>query len=173
MPNAQLRRMRPVILTLGRVVLSATIRWRIAGIDRAIDAIVAEQARLPPASPLRAVIDLINERLRIAHTLAVPANLTPGADLQGHTPPLWQQAIRPLRANLNWQSPALRHALAHRGCMRAALGVHHGLVQPIRPLADHHRRCDDAAVFLADLHPGARTDRRHRPGRPHRRRQSA
>jgi uncharacterized membrane protein YccC len=66
---------------------------------------------LLPDSPLRGVLDLINERLRIAHTLAVPANLTPGADLQGRPPPLWQQAIVPLRANLTWQSAALRHAL--------------------------------------------------------------
>ncbi len=105
-----LRRMRPVILTLGRVVLSDDpLAHR--RIDRAIDAIVASQAGLPADSPLRGVLDLMNERLRIAHTLAVPANLTPGADLQGRAPPLWQQALRPLQANLNWQSAALRHAL--------------------------------------------------------------
>jgi uncharacterized membrane protein YccC len=27
------------------------------------------------------------------------------------SPPLWQQVIRPLRANLTWKSPALRHSL--------------------------------------------------------------
>ena len=79
-------------------------------IDRAIDAIVADQERLPADSPLRPVIDPITERLRIAHTLSVPANLTPGADAQGRALPLWPRLMRPLRANLNWQSPALRHA---------------------------------------------------------------
>ena len=110
-----LRRMRPVLLTLGRVVVSDDPEAH-RRIDRAIDAIVADQGRLPGGAPLRAVFDLIIERLRIAHTLAVPANLVPGADRQGRPPPLWQRLIRPLRANLNWKSPALRHALAHRGC---------------------------------------------------------
>jgi uncharacterized membrane protein YccC len=105
-----LRRMRPVILTLGRVVVSDDPLGH-RRIDRSIDAIVADQAGLPPESPLCGVLDLLNERLRIARTLAVPANLTPGADLQGRAPPLWQQAIAPLRANLSWQSAALRHAL--------------------------------------------------------------
>jgi uncharacterized membrane protein YccC len=54
---------------------------------------------------------LILERLRIAHTLAVPANLTPGFDAAGRTPSLWHRVLRPLQANLDWKSPALRHAL--------------------------------------------------------------
>jgi uncharacterized membrane protein YccC len=57
------------------------------------------------------VIERVTERLRIAHTLAVPANFAPGTDAAGRSIPFWQQIIRPLRANLNWQSPALRHAL--------------------------------------------------------------
>ncbi len=57
------------------------------------------------------MIDQITERLRIAHTLAVPANLIPGANPEGIPVPLWQRLSRPLRANLNWKSPALRHAL--------------------------------------------------------------
>ena len=113
-----LRRMRPVILALGRVVVTddPDVHRRI---DHAIDAIVADQERLPADSPLRPVIDLITERLRIAHTLAVPANLTPGVDALGRGLPLWPRLMRPLRANLNWQSPALRHAL--RTAVTAAL----------------------------------------------------
>jgi uncharacterized membrane protein YccC len=105
-----LRRMRPVLLALGRNVLTddpAAYRR----IGRAIDAIVADQAVVSEASPLRGAFDLITERLRIAYTLTVPANLTPGADPTGRGPPLWQQVIGPLRANLSWKSPALRHAL--------------------------------------------------------------
>jgi uncharacterized membrane protein YccC len=105
-----LRRMQPVILILGRVVVTDDPDAH-SRIDRAIDAMVADQSRLPADSPLRGALDLITERLRIAHTLAVPANLIPGADPLGRKPPLWPQIIRPLRANLNWQSPALRHAL--------------------------------------------------------------
>jgi uncharacterized membrane protein YccC len=113
-----LRRMRPVILTLGRVVLTDDPEAH-RRINRAIDAILADQEGLPAESALRGVLDQIMERLRIAHTLAVPANLTPGADQLGRMPPLWPQVIRPLRANLNWQSPALRHAL--RAALTAAL----------------------------------------------------
>jgi uncharacterized membrane protein YccC len=105
-----LRRMRPVLLTLGRVVITDDPEAH-RRIDRAIDAIAFDQRDFPAGSPLRAVLDLITERLRIAHTLAVPANLTPGVDAAGRTQTLWQQVIRPLRANLNWKSPALRHAL--------------------------------------------------------------
>ena len=68
-----------------------------------------------------AIIDQITERLRIAHTLAVPANLTPGADPAGRKQPFWPRLIRPLRANLNWKSPALRHAL--RTAVTAALAL--------------------------------------------------
>jgi uncharacterized membrane protein YccC len=105
-----LRRMRPVLLTLGRSMLNddpgAPRR-----INRAIDAIVADLKGLPTGTPLRSVIDRITERLRIAHTLAVPANFAPGVDATGRRSPFWQQLIRPLRANLDWKSPALRHAV--------------------------------------------------------------
>ena len=89
-----LRRMRPVILALGRVVVTDDPDAH-RRIDRAIDAIAADQERLPADSPLRPVIDLITERLRIAHTLAVPANLTPGVDALGRRLPLWPQAHPP------------------------------------------------------------------------------
>ena len=115
-----LRRMRPVLLTLGRVVVTDDTEAH-RRIDRTIDAIVADQLGLAADSPLRAAFDLINERLRIAHTLAVPANFRPGADPSGRTFSLWQQVIRPLRANLNWKSPALRHAL--RSAVMAGLGL--------------------------------------------------
>jgi uncharacterized membrane protein YccC len=105
-----LRRMRPVLLILARGMLTddpdAPRR-----INRAIDTMVAESGRLPDNTPLRSVIDRITERLRIAHTLAVPANFAPGVDSAGRSMPFWQQVIQPLRANLNWSSPALRHAL--------------------------------------------------------------
>jgi uncharacterized membrane protein YccC len=105
-----LRRMRPLLLILGRGMVTDDPDAH-RRIDRAIDATVAELSAVPAGAPLRAVIDRITERLRIAHTLAVPANLAPGADTRGRAMPLWPQVIRPLRANLVWKSPALRHAV--------------------------------------------------------------
>jgi uncharacterized membrane protein YccC len=105
-----LRRMRPVLLTLARGIITDDVDAH-SRIDRAIDGIVADLRTLPADTPLRAVIDRIAERLRIAHTLAVPANFVPGIDVEGRAIPLWARVIRPLRANLSWQSPALRHAL--------------------------------------------------------------
>jgi uncharacterized membrane protein YccC len=105
-----LRRMRPVILTLGRVVITDDPEAH-RRIERSIDAIVADASGLEVDSPLRAAIDVITERLRIAHTLAVPANLQPGAGPAEQVPSMWQRVTRPVRANLDWKSPALRHAL--------------------------------------------------------------
>jgi uncharacterized membrane protein YccC len=113
-----LRRIRPVVLTLGRVVVSDDPEAH-RRIDRSIDAIVADMGELRADSPLHGVLDQITERLRIALTLAVPANLRPGVDPAGRSPPFREQIIRPIRANLNWKSPALRHAL--RTAVTAAL----------------------------------------------------
>jgi uncharacterized membrane protein YccC len=125
-----LRRMRPVLLTLARAVMTEDMatHWRI---DRAIDAIAADKRLFPPGSPVIAVIDRIAERLRIAHTVVLPANRTvnlgpSGLGLSGQSLPLWQQVIRPLRANLNWQSPALRHAL--RCAVTAALPLAYTMI---------------------------------------------
>jgi uncharacterized membrane protein YccC len=113
-----LRRMGPLLLILGRGMITDDPDAH-RRIDRAIDAIVATVRTLPTDSALRAVIDRITERLRIAHTLAVPANLAPGVDTAGQAMPFWPQIVRPLRANLDWKSPALRHAL--RTAVTAAL----------------------------------------------------
>jgi uncharacterized membrane protein YccC len=115
-----LRRMRPVLLTLGRVVVTDGSEAH-RRISRVIDAIVADQSDLADASPLRGLLDLITERLRIAQTLAVPANFAPGAGPAGRAPPFRQRVIGPLRANLNWSSPALRHAL--RSTVMAGLAL--------------------------------------------------
>jgi uncharacterized membrane protein YccC len=120
-----LRRMRPVLMALARAVMTedTATHWRI---DRAIDAIAADKRLFPPGSPVIAVIDRIAERLRIAHTVVLPANRTVNPGLSGQSLPLWQQVIRPLRANLNWQSPALRHAL--RCSVTAALPLAYTMV---------------------------------------------
>ncbi len=105
-----LRRMRPVLLTLARDIITDDVNVH-RRIDRAIDAIATDRTKLLENSPVGAITDRITERLRIAHTLAVPANFIPGVDTAGRPLPFWPNLIRPLRANLNWASPALRHAL--------------------------------------------------------------
>lgn len=105
-----LRRMRPVLKLLGHVIAEdeAQSHNRIAA---ALTRMMQDHAGLPPDSPVRPVIDRILERLCIAQTLAVPANITPGVDSAGQALPLRDQILRPLRANLTWTSPALRHAV--------------------------------------------------------------
>jgi uncharacterized membrane protein YccC len=115
-----LRRMRPLLTVLAGVALSDTRNIH-PGIKRSIDRMEAEVAALPPTEPLRAIADHLVERLRIAHTLAVPANFLPGVDPEGRRVELGQRLLRPLRANLTWRSPALRHAL--RTAVMAALGL--------------------------------------------------
>lgn len=53
----------------------------------------------------------MTERLRVAATLAVPADYVPGAGLDGQRPDLRRRVLGPLKANLSWQSLPLRHAL--------------------------------------------------------------
>ena len=163
-----LRRMRPLLLILGRSMITddPDAHHRI---DRAIDGIVADLRALPADAPLRAVIDRIAERLRIAHTLAVPANLSPGVDARGEPIPFWPQVMRPAARQSELGLPCPAPRLAHGRHRGAAVGVHDGLVQPVRPLADDHRGGDDAAVLFPDLHAGDRTHRRHRRRRADRR----
>ena len=105
-----LRRLRPLLQVLGRAILAEN-----AGLDprigRSIDAMAADAAALPEVDPLRPIALRLVERLRIAHTLALPQNYLPGAVPEGVRAPLLQQVLRPARANLDWRSPALRHAL--------------------------------------------------------------
>ncbi len=105
-----LRRLAPVLLTLGRDMVTDKPD-ALRRIDRSIAGLATDAGHLPAGAPLRAVTDTIVERLRIAITLAVPANLVPGTGTDGQGLPLWQRIVRPLRANLNWESPALRHAV--------------------------------------------------------------
>ena len=105
-----LRRLRPLLLTLGRVVVSDSTKSNPA-IARSIAALAGDAAALPRGQSLRLVVDAIVERLRIAATLAVPADFLPNLAPTGEPLPLWERLRRPLLANLRWESLALRHAL--------------------------------------------------------------
>lgn len=104
-----LRRLRPLLLVLGsaNAVDTPLTNPRVA---RSLDALAAEVAALPADSKLRAPAVQIVERLRIAHTLALPQNFAPGVDPAGRRAKLGQRAWQPVRANLTWRSPSLRHA---------------------------------------------------------------
>jgi uncharacterized membrane protein YccC len=80
-------------------------------IEQSIAAIAASVASLPEADLTGSIGQRVVELLRITYTLAVPANFLPGAGLDGTPPDLRQRLLQPLRANLNWRSPAFRHAL--------------------------------------------------------------
>ncbi len=104
------RRLRPLLLILGNANFT-TDAARNPRIGRSIDAMAAEAAALPATDKLRPIALRIVERLRIAHTLALPENFLPGADPGGRRATLVQRVLQPVRANFNWRSPALRHAL--------------------------------------------------------------
>jgi hypothetical protein len=130
-----LRRLRPLLIVLGRTIVTddpaAAVRTQ-----RAIDALQAAIAAMSVTTAsaataggtttpteaatsvgveLRGVFDSIIERLRTVQAVALAPNFAPGADAADRPAPLRvklrERLIPPLRANLDWRSPALRHAL--------------------------------------------------------------
>lgn len=95
---------------LGRAIVTEN-----AGLDprigRSIDTMATEASALPADDPLCPIATRLVERLRIAHTLALPQNYFPGVDLAGRRAPWLQRIVQPVRANLDWRSMALRHAV--------------------------------------------------------------
>ena len=71
-----------------------------------------EMASAGHAPLLAPATNAILERLRIAITLTAPAEWQPGALPDPAASPSWShRVLTPLRANLDWQSAAFRHAL--------------------------------------------------------------
>jgi uncharacterized membrane protein YccC len=104
-----LRRMRPLLIVLGAVVVDDFAK--IEPLRRSLDNLAADIALLAEASPERAILEMAAERLRIAVTLAAPADYVPGTGLDGKRRKLRARVLGPLKANLNWDSLPLRHAL--------------------------------------------------------------
>jgi uncharacterized membrane protein YccC len=77
-------------------------------LDPALDRMQAAGAR---DARLRAIVDRLAERLRIAGVMSGPTGLSPDEPLQSEARVPWtQRLIDPLRANLDWESASLRHA---------------------------------------------------------------
>ncbi len=105
-----LRRLGPLLRNLGRSIGTDETGSNPA-IARSIGAFSREAGSLPPGQPLQAIFETMVERLQIAATLSVPANFMPGGALGGERSSALERIGRPLRANLSWDSLALRHAL--------------------------------------------------------------
>ncbi|MBV8522812.1 MAG: FUSC family protein [Acetobacteraceae bacterium] len=113
-PDLVMRHVRAVLNALAHGILTDSTRAN-RQIAATIDMIEAETAALPES--LRPIMEAIADRLRIALTLAIPANYLPDSGI-GERSPLLRRFITPVLANLNWQSLALRHAA--RAAMAAA-----------------------------------------------------
>jgi uncharacterized membrane protein YccC len=109
-----LRLLRPLLVVLGAWMVTDAPD-RPARLERAAAAI-ADCAT--GDSSVHRIAGSIAERLRIAITLAAPDALSPPVLAPAHG---WRERILvPLRANLHWQSAALRHAA--RGAAAAVAG---------------------------------------------------
>ncbi len=104
-----LRRMRPLLVVLGAV--AADDAAKIAPLQRSVALLTEDVNALPEAAAERAILARAVERLRIAVTLAVPADYVPGTGMDGKRAPLRQRVLGPIVANADWQSLPLRHAL--------------------------------------------------------------
>jgi uncharacterized membrane protein YccC len=104
-----LRRMRPLLTVLGAVAADDVAK--VEPLRRSVALLAEDVQAMPEASSERVILETAVERLRIAVTLAVPADYVPGTSLDGQRPPLRKRVLGPIKANANWQSLPLRHAL--------------------------------------------------------------
>jgi uncharacterized membrane protein YccC len=104
-----LRRLRPLLDVLGRVGVDEVVK--LDPLRRSVAALDQDVRALPQDWPERGILETAVERLRIAATLAAPADFVPGTGLDGQRPKLRQRVLGPIKANLTWQSLPLRHAL--------------------------------------------------------------
>ncbi|WP_158747021.1 FUSC family protein [Acidisphaera sp. L21] len=112
-----LRLLRPALIVIAEAIAAddpgkggrrAPVQ-RLGRIGPALDAMQAATAETPA---LAGIADAIVERLRIATTLTAPPGWAPGS-LPDPIPAggMWDRVVTPVRANLQWQSAAFRHAL--------------------------------------------------------------
>lgn len=104
-----LRRLRPILRQLAGAI-ERDDQYATARLERAVAAMEADAAVLAADLPQRILAQRIVERLRMAITQSSPRDFASGVSLDGQRVPFRQRVLQPLRANLTWHSPALRHA---------------------------------------------------------------
>jgi uncharacterized membrane protein YccC len=106
--DRMLRRTAPMLVLLGRAIVTDAPP-RMPKLTAALDAIAADVAAMPEGA-VRRTAEAIIERLRIAVTLSGADALVPeGAALAPVS--VRERLLGPIRANLDWNSAMLRHAL--------------------------------------------------------------
>ena len=140
---------------------------RLSRLGPAMDAMAAA-GHIPV---LAGVTDAILERLRIAATLTAPANWQPGALPEAAAGCRGGSAcMTPLRANLNWQSAAFRHALRTAVVAGPALAVTLSLTGTYQHWLTITLILTMQPFYALTWQRALERDRRHRAGRPGRRR---
>jgi uncharacterized membrane protein YccC len=103
-----LRVIRPMLVVLAEAIDDDT-ELRAPVLDRAASRALAATEGDPLLRPLA---EAITERLRIAARLSSPGGYLPGGPVGAAQAQPWRERVLgPVRANLNWQSATLRHAL--------------------------------------------------------------
>jgi uncharacterized membrane protein YccC len=105
--NRILARLRPVL----RLLAAYIVTDRPDRLQRLERAVAAMAGSAPPGSPLHVPVERIVDRVRIAINLATPEGFLRGSQ-PGDPSPTWRaRVLTPLRANLNFRSTVLLHAL--------------------------------------------------------------
>ncbi|MXP63552.1 FUSC family protein [Roseomonas sp. M0104] len=115
-----LRVVRPMLVVLANAI-ETDVAVRPLVLDRAAERALAATQGDPVLRPLA---EAIVERLRIAARLSTPGGYLPGGPAgTAQAQPWRERVLGPLRANLNWQSATLRHALRIAVIGAPSLGV--------------------------------------------------
>lgn len=109
-----LRLLRPLLVLIAHGIETDAIE-RLPRLERAADSMAAIGASAPA---LRAAAEALAERLRVVATLAAPEGWRPGAPPGEPLRLVLRGVVTRIRANLDWRSEVLRHAL--RGAVAAA-----------------------------------------------------
>lgn len=114
-----LRRLRPLLRLIADGIETDRLA-RLSRLDRAAAAIAATGQAAPA---LRPAAEALAERLRMVATLAAPEGWLPGTPVGEPWRLTWGRIVARARANLDWQSDVLRHALRAAVAAAPALAV--------------------------------------------------
>jgi uncharacterized membrane protein YccC len=117
--EALLRRLGPLLTLIARGIETDAIE-RLPRLSETVDAI----ARSGAASPLlRGAAEVLAERLRLAVGMAAPEGWQPGTAPDEPVSEVFRRVVARIRANLDWQSEILRHALRAAAAAAPAFAI--------------------------------------------------